>query len=111
VLTGRRACQVTRERTRPVIENHLGVLTRVNLTLRGSASGLLEERVRSSFDCGTDFQVTIGIECIEFNGKDTWHKSEDQSLGACVRSPPPARPIERSDPNQRSNDSILLVAL
>jgi hypothetical protein len=79
---------------RSVIENCLGVLTRVNQTLRGLASGLLEERVRSSFDYGTDCQVIVGIEHIEFKGKDTWHESKDQTLEAYVRSPLPMRPID-----------------
>jgi hypothetical protein len=94
VLIGRLACQVTHDQTRLVIENRLGVLTRVNLMLRGSTSGLLEEHVRSSFDCGADPQVTVGIEHGEFKGKDTWHEFKDQTLGACVRSPPPARLVE-----------------
>jgi hypothetical protein len=94
VLIGRRVHQVTHDRTHPVIENRLRVLTGLNLTLRDSASGLLEEHIRSSFDYGADHQVTFGIKWVEFKEKDTWCESEDRTLGACVRSPPPARPID-----------------
>jgi hypothetical protein len=70
------------------------VLTGVNLTLRGLVSGLLEERIRSSFDCGADRQVTVGIKHVEFKGKDMWRESKDRTLGACVRSSTPARPVD-----------------
>jgi hypothetical protein len=86
------------------------VLIGLNLTLRGSTSGILEERVRLSFDYGANRQVTIGIERVEFKGKDMWHEFEYQMLGAYVWSLHVRVRSMHNDPNQRANGSILLGA-
>jgi hypothetical protein len=58
-LTGHRACQVITDQTRPVTKIILWTISRNDWTPHRSASGDLEQRVQSTFDCDADYFVTV----------------------------------------------------